>query len=281
MNFIHKIPLFDIYSRESPSLQANPTSTIPPALRQYPISYIRAFAYHPVAFPQPLAPITTYHVRNQQSPSRSFPFPQAASLTQQNPQEITTISTTPSTTTTKITTTTTTTQAPTTTTQAPTTQAPPQFSGSQPAPQAFGRVDYSQFSRSDYGQSIQRQLPQQPTNYGGYPYYQNQQYNYRYDDGQSNQFSGRVYNGEQQFQQYSVDPVTYQFIPTSITPINPQNSVKFVPCMCPVAVQVSQNLAEKRTDEIPIVAQTTESSTTTTQSTQAPSILEEIEEEAK
>lgn len=51
--------------------------------------------------------------------------------------------------------------------------------------------------------------------------------------------------------------------------------------MCPVAVQVSPNLAEKRTDEsMPIVAQTTESSTTT--STQVPPLVfDDIEEEAK
>lgn len=227
-------------------------------------------------------------MRNQQSQRSSFPFSSSVqSLTQhqapniQISQEFETtekISTTPSTTPSTTSTTTTTTQQPTTTTS--TTQQP-QFSGSQPIPQSFGRVDYGAFSRSDYGQSIQRQLPQQNTNYGGFPYYNNQQYHYRYDDGSANQFSARLINNEQQFQQYSPDPVTYQFIPTSITPIAPQNSVKFVPCMCPVAVQVSPNLAEKRADEsMPIVAQTTESSTTT--STQVPPLVfDDIEEEAK
>ncbi|KAL7041086.1 hypothetical protein ACKWTF_000628 [Chironomus riparius] len=272
-------------NRESIQLPLNPSTPLPPNLRQYPVSYIRAFAYHPVAFPQPLAPITTYQVRNQQSQRSSYPFSSSIqSLSQhqvpntQNPQELETtqISTTPSTTST--TSTTTTTPMPTTTTS--TTQSP-QFSGSQPIPQSFGRVDYGAFSRSDYGQSIQRQLPQQNTNYGGFPYYNNQQYHYRYDDGSANQFSGRLINNEQNFQQYSADPVTYQFIPTSITPIAPQNSVKFVPCMCPVAVQVSPNLAEKRADEsMQVVAQTTESSTTS--STQVPlMVFDDIEEEAK
>jgi hypothetical protein len=257
--------------------QSQPISppTIPPALRQYPISYIRAFAYHPVAFPQPLQPITTYHVRNQQSPGRSFPQGANSQQNVQNPssQEFgLQPSTSPSTTTT--TTTTTTTPAPPSTTQQSS------FSASQPIqiPQSY--------SRGDFNQNIQRQLPQQQQstayqNFGGNPYYYNQQFHYRYDDAATNQFAGRFYNGEPSYQQYSsIDPITYQFIPTSITPITQQNSVKFVPCMCPVAVQVSPPLVEKRADEIPILSATTESNAPLVQQTQ-PSIQEEIEEESK
>ncbi|KAG5674597.1 hypothetical protein PVAND_004551 [Polypedilum vanderplanki] len=267
-------------SRESNQVRETSQPTIPPPLRQYPISYIRAFAYHPVAFPQPLAPITTYHVRNQQSPGRSFPSSSAQgsqqSIAQQQlsmGQNVQEFSTTPSTTTTTTT---------TTTTPPPVTQS--QFSASQPIPQQ------QTFSRGDFGQTVQRQLPPQSSlyqNYGGYPYYYNQQYHFRYDDASAgpqapqvqNQFSGRLYNGEQPtYQQYTADPVTYQFIPTSITPITQQNSVKFVPCMCPVAVQVSPPLVEKRNDEIPLLSPTTESNVSQ-QPAQTPS-LDEIEEES-
>lgn len=51
---------------------------------------------------------------------------------------------------------------------------------------------------------------------------------------------------------YTVDPSTYQFIPTNYGPYNQQNGIQFVPCMCPVAVNVSPdmgNIAEKRVDE--------------------------------
>lgn len=156
------------------------------------------------------------------------------------PQDFGTPPTTPSTTTTTTT---------TTTTPPPTTQAP--FLASPQIPLSYARGEFGQ-----------RQLPfqSQYSNYGGYPYYYNQQYHYRYDDQPSNQFSGRLYPGEPQYQQYSVDPVSYQFIPTSITPIQPQNSVKFVPCMCPVAVQVSPALSgikERTSDsEIPVLSST-------------------------
>lgn len=224
-------------------------------------------------------------MRNQQSPSRSFPSnnvqaqAQAQSLTQQqlpnaqNPQEFGQ-PTAPSSTTT--TTTTTTTPSPPVTQPQVASGFQAQFTASQPAP--------SLFSRGDFGQTVQRQLPHSPTyqNYGGYPYYYNQQYHYRYDDAPSpqNQFSGRLYNGEQSYQQYAADPVTYQFIPTSITPVQPQNSVKFVPCMCPVAVQVSPPLVEKRSDEIPLLSPTTESNISSPQPTSSSS-LEEVEDESK
>jgi hypothetical protein len=255
---------------------APPTAS--PPLRQFPISYIRAFAYQPIAFPQPLAPITTYHVRNQQSPGRSFPSSAQGSVQAinqqqlpiaQNPQEF---GPPPPPSPTTTTTTTTTTPAP------PPPVIQPQFLGSQPMPQSI--------SRGDFGQTVQRQLPHQSSlyqNYGGYPYYYNQQFHYRYEDSvppQPNQFSGRLYNGESSYQQYPSEPVTYQFIPTSITPIaQQQNSVKFVPCMCPVAVQVSPPLAEKRNDEIPLLSPTTESSVP--QQPALPSSVEEIEEESK
>lgn len=234
--------------------------TVPPALRQYPISYIRAFAYHPVAFPQPLAPITTYTVRNP-LPSRSLTHQQLPNL--QNPQDFGTPSTTPSTTTT---TTTTTTPPPTTTTTSP-------FSGSQPIPQSY--------SRGEFGQ---RQLPFNAyQNYGGFPYYYNNQYSYRYDETPTSQFSGRVYGGEPNYQQYSIDPITYQFIPTSITPIQPpQNSVKFVPCMCPVAVQVSPPIALKeRTNEPETPILSSPISSTESNTSPSTSLEEESVEEAK
>lgn len=144
--------------------------TIPPALRQYPISYIRAFAYHPVAFPQPLAPITTYTVRNQQSPSRSLTQQQLPGL--QMPPDFGPPSTTPTTTTT---TTTTTTPPP------PTTQPP--FSPSQQFPQSYARGEFGQ-----------RQMPFSPLqNFGGFPYYYNNQYSYRYDETPpQSQFSGEL-----------------------------------------------------------------------------------------
>lgn len=239
---------------------------MPPPLHQYPISYIRAFAYHPVAFPQPMAPITTYTVRNplpshsltqQQLPSRSLTQQQLPNL--QNHQEFGPPTTTPKPTTTS----TTTTPAPTTTQSI--------FSGSQAFPQLSARGEFGQ-----------RQLPFNAyQNYGGYPYYYNNQYQYRYDDAPSNQFSGRVYGGESNYQPYSMDPMTYQFIPTSITPIQPpQNSVKFVPCMCPVAVQVSPPMAIKERNSEPenpiLSASSTESITSPSTSSE-----EESMEEAK
>lgn len=160
---------------------------------------------------------------------------------QQLPQSLPVDFGTPPTTTT--TSTTTTTPAPTTTTT--TTQQP--FVPSQPAPMMSVR------SGADYP----RQMFYGGNNFGGFPQFYNQPYNpYPYlDQNVGNQFTGRVYGGgaEPQFQQYTTDSVTYQFVPTSITPIQqPQNSVKFVPCMCPVAVSVSAPIPEKRTDDIPL-----------------------------
>lgn len=250
--------------------------TATPPVRQFPISYIRAFAYHPVAFPQPLAPITTYHVsRNQQSfnANRNFPasnsvsgammqalqqqliqsqdqiqggFPQPPT-NQQLPQNAQVeFGTQPSTTST----TTTTTPAPVTTTAQP----------AQPV-----------LTRSGFSEGYQRQIPIQHQsytagNFGGFPQFYNQPYSQPYNQYSSmnqynegaNQFSGRLFGAEPTYQQYSADPLTYQFIPTSITPISNQNNIKFVPCMCPVAVQISPPLAEKRTDEIPILSSPTE-----------------------
>lgn len=230
---------------------------MPPPLHQYPISYIRAFAYHPLAFPQPMAPITTYTVRNP-LPSRSLTQQQLPNL--QNPQEFGPPPTTPKSTTTS---TTTTTPVPTTTQSF--------FSGSQAMPQFSARGEFGQ-----------RQLPVNAyQNYGGYPYYYNNQYQYRYDDAPSNQFSGRVYGGgESNYQPYSMDPMTYQFIPTSITPIQPQGSVKFVPCMCPVAVQVSPSMSIKERNSEPensiLSGSSTESITSPSTSSE-----EESMEEAK
>lgn len=209
-----------------------------------------------MAFPQPLAPITTYTVRGQQQqlPSRSLTQQQLPHL---GPQDFGTPPTTPSTTTTTTT---------TTTTPPPTTQAP--FTPSQQIPQSYARGEFGQ-----------RQLPFQPqySNYGGYPYYYNQQYHYRYDDQQQNQFSSRLYPNEPQFQQYSVDPVSYQFIPTSVTPLQQQNSVKFVPCMCPVAVQVSPPLnIKERTNEsdIQVLSQTSTEATSPVTSSEEDSMEE-------
>lgn len=265
-------------------------ATAAPPMRQFPISYIRAFAYHPVAFPQPLAPITTYQVsRNSQSysPNRNFQpsvsgignalsqvfqqkflqnqegsqngYPMANSIVshpptqQQLPQNGQVDFGTPPTSTTTT----------STTTVAPSTTQPPSFLGSQPTPQVY--------TRSGFHDGYQRQLPIQQNyqsgNFGGFPqlYNQpsyNQQFNpYQFNEQASqNQFSGRVFGGEPSYQQYQAEPMTYQFIPTSITPIpNNQNNVKFVPCMCPVAVSISSPPAEKRTnDEIPMLNPTNE-----------------------
>lgn len=263
--------------------------TVAPPVRQYPISYIRAFAYQPIAFPQPLAPITTYQVsRNPQNynPNRSYQtggfsqsfqpkFLQSQDSSQngysmsnqvlnqqQSPQssqvEFGTPPTSPTTT--------------STTTQAPATLAAqtPTFSGSQPVPQVL--------TRSGNNDGYQRMLPvqqqYQPSNFGGYPQYYNEPFvrplnPYQFNDqGSSSQFSGRLFgSNEPSYQQYSPDPVTYQFIPTSITPIQNQN-VKFVPCMCPVAVSISPPNVEKRNDEIPLLNPTPEPESSVQSSTQ-------------
>lgn len=151
-----------------------------------------------------------------------------------------------------------TTSTTTTTTPAPVTStAPPVYA--QPAPPVL--------TRSGFSEGYQRQIPiqhQQYTagNFGGFPQFYNQPYNQyssnnQYNEG-TNQFSGRLFGAEPTYQQYSADPLTYQFIPTSITPLSNQNNIKFVPCMCPVAVQISPPLPEKRTDEIPILSASTE-----------------------
>ncbi|CRK93707.1 CLUMA_CG007235, isoform A [Clunio marinus] len=248
------------------------TVTVAPAIQQYPISYIRAFAYQPVAFPQPLAPITTYHVsrnpqayptKNVQSNSNQFnnavlqamqqqlfknrdssnEFPSFPPMMQQLPLDSQVdFGTTPTTTTTT-----------TTTTPAPT----------QPPSQVHVRPE-----------PYQRQIPIpqafQQGNFGGFPQYYNQQYSqpnpfqFTGQSNMANQFSGRLFSNEPSYQQYSADPVTYQFIPTSITPLpnqnNNNNNVKYVPCMCPVAVSISPplNEPEKRTDEIPLLSPTPE-----------------------
>lgn len=255
--------------------------TVAPPSRQYPISYIRAFAYHPVAFPQPLAPITTYQVsRNPQTynPNRSFqtgPSYQAKYI--QGPENLQSISQ-PATQqqppqnaqvdfgapAVSSTTTSTTTSAPVTT-SAPASS----FTGSQPVSQVF--------TRSGFNDGYQRMLPMQQQyqspNFGGFPQYYNEPFTrpinpYQFNDqGSSNQFSGRLFNSEPSYQQYSPDPVTYQFIPTSVSPIQNQN-VKFVPCMCPVAVSISAPIAEKRTDEIPLLNPTPEPESSVQSSTQ-------------
>jgi hypothetical protein len=120
-------------------------------------------------------------------------------------------------------------------------------------------------TRAGFSDGYQRQTPMhqmyQSGNFGGFPQVYNNPYNQPYNQFQyndvSNQFSGRGYGGEPSYQQYASDPLTYQFIPTSVTPI--QNNVKFVPCMCPVAVQISPPLIEKRSEEVPILSATTES----------------------
>lgn len=271
------------------SNQVEPQTSSPP-LRQFPISYIRAFAYHPVAFPQPLAPITTYQVsRNPQSynPSRNMQsngfsgglgnalsqvFQQKFIQGQDNPQNgfqsANSVISQPTTQQqlpmngqvefgTPPTSTTTTT---TTTTPAPVTTQAPMFSGSQP------HIS----TRNGFSDGYQRQLPiaqnYQAGNFGGFPQYYNQPYNQQFSPFQyneqpaANQFTGRVFGGESSYQQYSTDPLTYQFIPTSITQLptpQQQNNVKFVPCMCPVAVSISPPI-EKRSEEIPILNPTTE-----------------------
>lgn len=256
--------------------------TVAPPMRQYPISYVRAFAYQPIAFPQQLAPITTYQVtRNPQNynPNRSFqtggmnggysqPFqskaiqentqngfsnsavPQLSSQQQppQNAQVDFVVQ--------RTSTTTSTTSAPITT-SAPTSS----FYGSQPIPQAL--------TRSGFNDGYQRMLPVQQQfqapNYGGFPQYYNEPFTrplnpFQFNDqAPSNQFSGRLFGGEPNYQPYSSDPITYQFIPTSINSISiPNQNVKFVPCMCPVAVSISQSIAEKRNDEIPLLNPTPE-----------------------
>jgi len=258
-------------------------STVAPPMRQYPISYIRAFAYHPVAFPQPLAPITTYHVsRNPQTynPNRNTQVsgfngavlqamqqqlyqnqePQNSgspsylnqpSIQQQLPQNPQVDFGPPPTTTT---TTTTTTPAP------PLTQ-PPTFSTAPPISQTYIKSGFAEpFHRQSH-----MQQPYQSGNFGGFPQYYSPPYSqpfnqYPYGEGVGiNQFSGRLFGEPPAYQQYSSDPMTYQFIPTSITPIpNQNNNVKFVPCMCPVAVSISPSIPEKRSDEIPILSATAE-----------------------
>lgn len=230
-----------------------------------------------MAFPQPLAPITTYRVSKNPSQQQSFntnrnlqakeignalaqvfqqqfmqegslsgvPLPPTQQLLPQSPQvEFGSAPTTP---------------VPTTTVT--TTVAPSTTQAAQPILQTYG-------TRSGFDGGYQRQLPLHQAyksgNFGGFPQYYNEPYStpfnpYQYSERVGGgQMSGRLFGGEPAYQQY--DPMTYQFIPTSITPLpTPQNNIKFVPCMCPVAVQVSPPLPEKRTDEIPLLNPTTES----------------------
>lgn len=313
-------------------------ATQPPP-RQFPISYIRAFAYHPVAFPQPLAPITTYQVtRNPQSynPNRSYQAGNGGSYQgggggqynggsnfnagnainalsqaiqqkfiqsqeasqngfspmgsgiplpptqQQLPSNSQVDFGTPPTTTT---TTTTTTPVP------PTTMPPPMpqqvFTGSQPIPQLVTRSGFT-----DGGYQRQMQFPQsyghQGGNFGGFPQFFNQpqpqpQYTQQFSPYQYGEqvSSGRLFGAEPQFQQFSPDPLTYQFIPTSITPLPNQNNIKFVPCMCPVAVSVSPPLPEKRTDEIPILSSPTTETETVPQPAPVAPPTQQLTEERK
>lgn len=156
--------------------------------------------------------------------------------------------------------TTTSTTTTTTTTPAPA-PVPTQPQFSQPIPPIM--------TRSGFSEGYQRQIPfqqqmYQAGNFGGFPQFpappmKQFQYNEQFQYDQPNQFSGRLFGAEPSYQQYAADPVTYQFIPTSITQIPNQNNIKFVPCMCPVAVSISPPIPEKRTDEIPILSATTES----------------------
>lgn len=139
------------------------------------------------------------------------------------------------------------------------------------------------------GDGYQRQLYYGGSNFGGFPSFYNNPYNpYPYvDQNIGNQFTGRYSSGEPSYQQYTTDSVTYQFIPTSITPMQSQmqsqNSVKFVPCMCPVAVSLSPPIPEKRSDEVPIVQvaakqqQQSSSETETQPLTSSTKALDELE----
>lgn len=153
-----------------------------------------------------------------------------------------------------------------TTTSTTTTPAPIQS----PVAQFSNRVGFAD------SPGYQRQLQQsyQSGNFGGFPQFYNQPYSQPSNQFQYNEqaapspFSGRLFGGEPNYQQYTADPMTYQFIPTSITPIQNQNNVKFVPCMCPVAVSISPPLMEKRSEDIPLLQPTTESEPTQSSSQQ-------------
>lgn len=138
-------------------------------------------------------------------------------------------------------------------------------------------------------EGYQRQLYYGGANYGGYPTFYNNPYNpYPYvDQSVGNQFTGRYSSGEPAYQQYTTDSVTYQFIPTSITPIQQQqqapvqNNVKFVPCMCPVAVSMSPPIPEKRSDEIPtgpVVSQPSQSLVSETEGQPMSSSMKTLDE---
>lgn len=121
------------------------------------------------------------------------------------------------------------------------------------------------------GDGYQRQLYYGGSNYGGFPSFYNNPYNpYPYvDQSVGNQFTGRYSGGEPAYQQYTTDSLTYQFIPTSITPMQqPQNNVKFVPCMCPVAVSLSPPIPEKRSDEVSTVQVAPQQQQSTVQATE-------------
>lgn len=180
--------------------------------------------------------------------------------------------------------TTTTTPAPTTTTT--TTSPPPLQTSFIPSQQAPVTGGMNTRSGAD---GYQRQLYYGGANYGGYPTFYNNPYNpYPYiDQSVGNQFTGRYSSGEPAYQQYTTDSVTYQFIPTSITPIQQQqqapvqNNVKFVPCMCPVAVSMSPPIPEKRSDEIstgPIASQPSQSLVSETEGQPMSSSMKTLDE---
>lgn len=193
---------------------------VKPSMRHLPVSYIKAFAYQPVAFPAPLAPITTYQVSkgvNQNQPNQQYSrsnliqqFLQQQQARNGNPMysisgqgdyTVATVTQPPTTTPVPTTTTTTTTPAP------------------QPAPQ-----ERQWFGYSGYNSVAQNQFP-----------YYNQQGQYASYSNQNPNHNAYQSNRQSAFQYYTVDPSTYQFIPTNV---NHQNGLQFVPCMCPIGVNV-------------------------------------------
>lgn len=185
-----------------------------PSVRHLPVSYIKAFAYQPVAFPAPLAPITTYQVSkgmNQNQPnnlySRSNLIQQFLQQQQQSRHgnsiySVNGLGDYASSTAAPITTTTPVPVTTTTTTQAPQPQER----------QWFGNY-------AGYSSVAQTQFP----NY-------NQNGNYLNPNPQS-----YLSNRQSAFQYYTVDPSSYQFIPTNV---NHNGALQFVPCMCPIGVNV-------------------------------------------
>lgn len=206
----------------NPSLSSSDYNRDPPVVKQWPLSYVRTYTYHPVQFPtQTAAPISSFQVSRYlpnffsansppkalaQTGSASAPAPASPSSMGNIQQPASPSSVPPP-------------APPVSHSQA---YAPAQ--GQQPNPNAMpmpSQLPVNQQSSSDFNQPMPVQIPSQSSFFG------------------SSHMAPKP-------MQYMQDPASFPYMP-SVAPYNVQH-VQFVPCMCPITVSMPPEV-EKRADD--------------------------------